>query len=415
MSDTARRSFARSPALPVAVLLGVTPALVVAQFRAMALAVTIGFALAIAAHWRNNRRLPWPRPSAPALLTAALIGWALVAALWSAEARHGVGTALGLGALLLLATMTARALQDDDAAHIARIGQVVLPGLAVGIALLAFDHGSDNLFRLAVRGFPEWNTRISFGLKPAVSVLALLLPLALLVPGLPPAAVGAVLAGGVAVALWLPGESAKLAAIVGLGIAFAARLAPLAAARLLAAGLGLLFLAAPLLFAAVLSRGPDLSALPASAAHRVLIWDFALARIAERPLLGWGMDASRSLPGHRDGFDNRTLDRFGLTAPEERVAFGQNAAQLPLHPHNAALHIWLETGIVGAALAAALVAALAFALGATPAITAAGLGMLASGIVTGWLSFGVWQPWWVATLMLAAVVLVALRRLAARR
>jgi hypothetical protein len=41
--------------------------------------------------------------------------------------------------------------------------------------------------------------------------------------------------------------------------------------------------------------------------------------------------------------------------------------------------------------------------------------MLASGIVTGWLSFGVWQPWWVATLMLAAVVLVALRRLAARR
>lgn len=410
MTGGARRDFARSPALPVAVLLGVAPALAAAQFRAMALAVTIGFALAIVAHWRNHRRLPWPRPSAPALLCAALIGWALIAAMWSAEARHGVGTALGLGALLVLATMTARALEEDDAAHVARIGAVLLPGLALGIALLAFDQASGNLFRLAVRGFPAWDIRITFGLKPAVSVLALLLPLLLLVPGLPRAIVGAVLAAGVAVAIWLPGESAMIATIMGLGIAFAARLAPRMAARLMAAGLGLAFLAAPLLFAAALSRGPDLSPLPPSATHRVLIWDFTLARIAERPVLGWGMDASRSLPGSRDTFDDPTLDRFGLTAPEERVLFGRHSAQLPLHPHNAALHIWLETGMVGAVLAAALVTALALGLGALPAMTAAGLGVLASGMVTGWLSFGVWQPWWVATLMLAAVALAALQR-----
>jgi hypothetical protein len=31
-------------------------------------------------------------------------------------------------------------------------------------------------------------------------------------------------------------------------------------------------------------------------------------------------------------------------------------------------------------------------------------------MVTGLLSFGVWQHWWVATLMLAAVVLGALHR-----
>jgi O-antigen ligase len=410
VSDAARRGFARSPALPVAVLLGVTPALAVAQFRAMALAVTIGFALAIAAHWRNHRRLPRPRASAPALLCAALIGWALVATLWSAEAAHGAGTALGLGALLALATMTARALEDDDAAHVARIGAVLLPGLALGIALLAFDQASGNLFRLAVRGFPAWDIRITFGLKPAVSVLALLLPLLLLVPGLSRGVTGAVLAAGVAVALWLPGDSAKIATIAGLAVAFATRIAPRIASRLMAAALGLLILAAPLLFAAVLTRGPDLSPLPMSASHRVLIWDFALARIADRPLLGWGMDASRSLPGHRDSFDGRTLDRFGLTSAEERIAFGQHAAQLPLHPHNAALHVWLETGLVGAVLAAGLVVALALTLGAMPAITAAGLGVLASGMATGLLSFGVWQHWWVATLMLAAVVLGALHR-----
>ena len=410
MSGAARRGFARSPALPVAVLLGVTPTLAAAQFRAMALAVTIGFALAIVAHWRNHRRLPWPRPSAPALLCAALLGWALVTALWSAEARHGVGTALSLGALLALATMTARALEEDDAAHVAQIGRVLLPSVALGIAVLAFDQASGNLFRLAVRGFPAWDARITSGLKPAVSVLALLLPMLLLVPGLSRAIVGAVLAAGVAVALWLPGETAKIATIIGLGVAFTAYMAPRLSARLMAAGLGLVLLATPLLFSAVVSRSPDLSPLPASAAHRVLIWDFVLARIEERPVLGWGMDASRSLPGGRDTFDDPTLDRFGLTAPAERILFGRHSAQLPLHPHNAALHIWLETGMVGAVLAGALVAAMALALGAVPVITAAGLGVLASGMVTGLLSFGVWQPWWVATLMLAAVLLTALRR-----
>lgn len=409
------RSFARSPALPVAVLLAVAPGLAVAQFRATALAVTIGFVLAIAAHWRNHRRLPWPRPSVPALLAAALLGWALVSASWSPEAQHGVRTVLSLGALLALATMTARALEDDDARHVARIGRMLVLGLVLGIALLAFDQASGNLFRLAVRGFPTWDPRLTSGLKPAVSILALLLPLVLLVPGLPRVVTGMVLGAGVAVALWLPGESAKIATIAGLGIAFAARLAPRIAARTMAAGLGLLLLAAPLLFAAVLSRGPDLSPLPASAAHRVLIWDFVVTRIAERPVLGWGMDASRALPGGRDNFDDARMDRFGLLSPAKRVLFGQNAAQLPLHPHNAALHIWLETGLVGAALAAALLAGLALTLGGTAAITAAGLGVLASGVVTGLLSFGVWQPWWVATLMLAAVSLAALRRTASAR
>lgn len=407
--------FARSPSLPVAVLLGLTPALAAAQFRAMALAVTIGFALAIAAHWRNHRRLPWPRPTTPALLCAALVGWALISTLWSAEARHGVGTAAGLAALLLLATMTARALEEDAVAHLVRLRTVLLPGVAVGIALLAFDQASDNLFRLAVRGFPAWDVRITYGLKPAMSVLALLLPLLLIVPGLPRAAIGAVLAAAAAVALWLPGEAAKIATLAGLGVAFAARLAPQAAARLAAAGVALLFLAAPLVYGAVLSRGPDLSALPPTATHRMLIWDFTVARIAERPLLGWGLDASRSLPGSQDTFSDATLDRFGLTAPEERIAFGRHAAQLPLHPHAAPLHVWLETGLVGAVLAAALAAALALSLGGAGAFTAVGLGVLAAGLATGLLSFGVWQPWWVASLMLAAVAVAALRRLSPAR
>jgi hypothetical protein len=39
------------------------------------------------------------------------------------------------------------------------------------------------------------------------------------------------------------------------------------------------------------------------------------------------------------------------------------------------------------------------------AVPAVGAGMLASAAVTGMLSFGLWQAWWVASLLLAMVTL----------
>ena len=404
--------FIRSPSLPFAVLLGVTPALAAAQFRAMLPAVAIGLALVVAAHWRQRGSLPWPRPGLPLLLCAGLFGWALLSIAWSAEARFGAGTALALLGLLLLAAMAARALAEDAIAHLRRIVPALVAGLGLGIALLAFDQASGNMFRLAIRGFPEWSERITFGLKPAVSVVALLLPALLVLPGVSRGMRAVVLVSGVGVALWLPGESAKIAAVAGIGVATAALAAPRLMARLMAAALAMAMITAPLAFPAALSRAPDLSGLPASAAHRVLIWDFTATRIAERPLLGWGMEASRSLPGSQQSFDDATLTRFGLISAEERALFGHVALRLPLHPHNGALHIWLETGLVGAVLAAALLAALALAAGKLAAAPAA-LGALASGAVTGMLSFGIWQPWWIASVLLAAVLASALARLQA--
>ena len=85
---------------------------------------------------------------------------------------------------------------------------------------------------------------------------------------------------------------------------------------------------------------------------RVAIWRFTTERVVERPWLGWGMDASRMWPG-----------------------------VIPLHPHNAALQVWLELGVVGAACAAVAIAYLTI----------------------GALSFGVWQEWWLGLGVLAAV------------
>ncbi len=403
--------FLRSPSLPVAILLAIAPGVAVAQFRTMAPMVPVALLLAVVAHWRNHRALPWPRLTPVLGLSLALAGWGAISALWSIEAARGAETALLLGALVFLGAAAARALEEDAAENRRRIGLALAIGLVIGVGLLAFDNASQNLFRRAVRGFPEWTVFLTFGLKPAVSVLGLLLPLVLAAP-VPRAAQFAILVAGLAVSLWLPGESAKIAALAGVVASLSAMAAPRLVARASAAVLALVFLAAPVLFAAGLARVPDLSPVPFSAAHRILIWDFVTQRIAERPLLGWGMEASRSIPGGTETFDRATLDRFGLDSPAERGAFASPSAQrLPLHTHNNALQLWLELGGIGSALAAALAVAVMLAAAASP-IAPAALGAAVAGAVTGQLSFGAWQPWWLASLVLVAVVV---RGLSTRR
>lgn len=413
MPRAAATPWHRAPSLPVTVMLAAGPALAVAQFRALAPAVTVAFLLAVLAHWRAHRALPAPRATPALALAGALLLWAALSALWAPEPARALGTVAQLGALLLLGVLAARAVALDDPAHLRRLGPALAGGLALAAALLLFDHLTDNLFRRAVRGFPPPGGTIGFGLKPAASFLALLLPLVLAAPGVAPRLRLAVAAAGLAAALILPGETAKIAALLGLAIALAATFLrrPVAAASALL--LALFFLVAPLLLAQGLARAPDLSALPRSAAHRILIWDFVTERIADRPAAGWGMEASRAIPGGSEGFDPATLARFGLVAEETRAFFAHPSTQrLPLHPHSAPLQVWLELGAVGAVLAAALAAALLLGAAATP-VAGPALGAAVSAAVTALLSFGAWQPWWVASLLLAAAAVAGLS--AARR
>jgi O-antigen ligase len=244
------------------------------------------------------------------------------------------------------------------------------------------------------------------GLKPAASVLAMLTPLAAAAP-MPVWARAAVMIAGTAVILVLPGDSAKVAALAGVAVAAAAVLAPRLAPRLLGAVLAAGLLLAPTLLEPGIPRGPSAEALPPSAVHRLMIWDFTLTRIAERPLLGWGMEASRAIPGGGSRPEASDLDRLGLRDPWLRGYFGGPLVQrLPLHPHNGALQIRLELGLPGALLAAALALALGLAAARAPSPPAAA-GAMAAAAVTGLLSFGTWQAWWVAAQLLALVAAAA--------
>ena len=123
----------------------------------------------------------------------------------------------------------------------------------------------------------------------------------------------------------------------------------------------------------------------ASWSQRLDIWSFSAARVGEHPLVGWGLDASRT---------------FG--------------SAILLHTHNAALQVWLELGLVGALLMAGLWLGLWRAVEdyarRDRTLAAAAAATATAYLTIGGLSFGVWQEWWLALGVLAIVAVVCLQR-----
>lgn len=381
---------------------------VAAVLQSKSLAPIAVFALlgCVVLHRRSHGVWPWPH-GALAAVALALFGWAAISALWAVQPWRALGTGVQLGLFVALGAAAARAVAADTARHGVLLRAACL-GLLAGIVVAGLDFATGHAIRAAVRGLAEAPARLAFGLKPAASAMALLLPLLAVLPGTTAWVRGMLLACAAAVLAALPGESAKLAVLAGALAGGAAWWAPRLAPRLLGAGLAVLILATPLLLGPVLTRGVPAGGLPPSAAHRLLIWDFSVERIAERPLLGWGMEASRAIPGNTGSPSPDALRRFGLDGPAA-AAWLPSAQLLPLHPHNGALQLWLELGLPGALLGAALALLLGRAVGrsARPAVAAA---MLAAGAVTAMLSFGAWQEWWVGAELLALTVAAALGR-----
>ena len=131
--------------------------------------------------------------------------------------------------------------------------------------------------------------------------------------------------------------------------------------------------------------------LPLSWEHRVAMWEFTAARIWEAPLWGHGFDAVRTFD------DTMTLGR------------AENWRIVSLHPHNAGLHIWVETGLIGAVLASILIffigqnlikiakVSSAFAMGST--------GLIFAATIVSSVTYGVWQDWWWASIIFAGAML----------
>ena len=126
--------------------------------------------------------------------------------------------------------------------------------------------------------------------------------------------------------------------------------------------------------------------IPRSSYHRLIIWKFTTENILERPILGWGFNLARGIPGGK-------------------VLIDTTEDALPLHPHNAALQWRLELGILGALFGAGLFVAAAEAVrrhAAGRLERAIAMATVTAAFTIAMLSFGIWQTWWISALFLAA-------------
>ncbi len=128
--------------------------------------------------------------------------------------------------------------------------------------------------------------------------------------------------------------------------------------------------------------------------HRIEMWAYVAELVSQKPFIGHGFDAARTFD---ETFDFRGFER----------------TKVSLHPHNAGLHIWSETGAIGAALASATLFFFRNFLKSRlidhPEAQIAMCGFLGAALMICTFTYGVWQEWWWGILFLiGSFILIAL-------
>ena len=328
----------------------------------------------------------------PAALLATLALWGAVSAAWAPDPLRALDQAARIAGLVVAAAAMKSA---DQVLAPRRLTAFLLAGFVVAMLTATADLAtggalskpfSDRVYQ------PAW-------LNQASDAFAILL----LPTGAVLAGSGSRLAGfffvvvGAAIIVALAGTAAKVALAAGAIGALLCYYRQAPVARTAAVLLVMTVVTAPLTFA----RSDRISGLvhaadwvKFSAGHRLLIWSFVGDRIAEHPLRGWGLEASRAIPGGSDPI-----------RPDQ--------TWLPLHPHNAPLQIWLELGVPGAVPFALLGGWLWLAIGNAewPRLyAAAACGSLAAAIVASFGTYGIWQEWWQGTLLFSLFMILVMAR-----
>jgi O-antigen ligase len=329
----------------------------------------------------------------PAVLLGALLVWAAFSAIWSVDPAHSLLIAARLGGLFtagLALTAAAEALLSPR-----RLLLCFYIGLVLALAVMLIQYATGGLLTrpFVTRGFfaPQLN-------QASDTLAFLVLPASASLLYLGWTRVSFVLAAAtLAVIYGLVGTAAKMALCVGMAFAALHYFSPRRIPRLAALLCVLIVITAPLTFA----RLAQLQAVTEtaqrvkfSAWHRLMTWSFAGDRIAERPFIGWGLDAARAIPG-----------------ADEPIYEGR--VWLQLHPHNAAIQVWLELGVPGAVLVALIVAWLWLSLAAAPwprLFAAAAGGSLMTAFVAAVGAYGIWQEWWIGTLWFSLFLTLVMSR-----
>ncbi|WP_224407129.1 O-antigen ligase [Afifella sp. IM 167] len=139
---------------------------------------------------------------------------------------------------------------------------------------------------------------------------------------------------------------------------------------------------------AILSNSGSGFVRESNALARLEIWSQAAPAILDRFFLGWGFAAERP--------SNLPIPETGLTGP-----IGQG------HPHDLAIQVWLDLGLLGFVLVAAVFLATARLFLKSDPERLPGAVALAAGVFAVWMvSHGAYQEWWLALISIVFCLLL---------
>jgi exopolysaccharide production protein ExoQ len=327
------------------------------------------------------------------VVLTAFVVFAALSALWSIDRGTSLARFHRLVLILASGIVFIGVAMATGAEARAGLARWAIPGFIAALVVLAVERATGGVF-VSLHSPPGDFNQFVNQFNRSVSVCAILVWPVVCMAARIRAFYGAALAATLFGLLFAFNSSAALAAMAVGAAAFGlVRLAPKTAGIGLGVVLSLSVLASPLL---IRSLPPpkdvfDTLPIPRSSYHRLLVWDFSVGRTMERPILGWGFDSSRVMPG-----GHKQLDA--------------SEPALPLHPHNGALQLWLELGLIGALFGAAVTALAAETIrrrAADRLAQASASATLASAMVVICVSYGIWQTWWLAALSTATVFAVA--------
>ncbi|MEQ9504776.1 MAG: O-antigen ligase family protein [Hyphomonas sp.] len=367
----------------------------------------------------SRPRLP---PAMFAYFGFAFIAWAALSEIWAPVDRQLIsgsfaeGTfsveARSLSAVLLALTSALTIAGTLRTAPAPKASAIVAGMLGVQAALVLASPFLSGFVLSAVYGedvqrLHEGAQNVGRGANTLALGLPLLLPLLVSRWKLPGAVGAALLVIGAAAAYVLLDGHSALFAIGGMALAMGlVALLPRMGFRWLFGGLAAYIAGAPVLFAGLIQgAGTFEQSLPDSFRSRLWSWETVISRMSDAPFTGHGLNATR------------TWKETFATRPEwlaELPEFWKDYPIVPGHPHNMALQIWAETGMIGAVLAALSLVALAFHLPRPEALAReirfAVAGLAGAAVTIFSFSYSAWNEGFWASLALASAAIILWHR-----
>lgn len=128
------------------------------------------------------------------------------------------------------------------------------------------------------------------------------------------------------------------------------------------------------------------------ALERLEIWDYVSRFAMQKPLTGFGVEATRMT----------TFDTAEIYQPGNTI----------LHPHNFAVQIWMEFGVLGATCGSLFLVYILDAIRKLPELPArVCLASMMGSLAVASTGYGIWQGWWLGTFILIAAYCMILNKI----